>query len=162
MIPCPDLQCTIDFESVQDFRYQCQDAYCVGNVKINTAKRPCLKRQYDDTSASKCSDNEPPKFVNETVEALSKATEYLLGRTTRPKRRFGISRVEERRRSSSTTSSAADSITSTSSENLLSFSDLALDEEAVAAETPPLSTSDHSDEESYEVERIKVRLLNNK
>lgn len=153
-IPCPDPRCALDFESVQDLRYHCQDAHCVDNLKINTAKRPHLNRQCDDTSASESSDDEPTKFVNETVETLSKTAEYPPGGTTRPEKRSGITRAEERCRSSSTASSAADSITSTSSENLSSFLDQALDEEAVATETSPSSTNDYPDDESYEVERI--------
>jgi hypothetical protein len=123
-------------------------------VKINTAKRPRLNRQCDDTSASKTLNDEPTKFVYKTAETLSRAAEYPLGRTTRSKRRCGILRAGERCRSSSTASSAAGGITSTSFKNLSSFSDLALDAEAVSAETSPSSTSDHLKDESYEVERI--------
>jgi hypothetical protein len=141
--------------------YYCQDAYRVNNVKINTAKQPCINWQCDDTSASKSSHDGPTKFVNKTVETLSEAAEYTLGRTTKPKKISSITRVKERCRSSSTTSSAADGITSTSSKKLSLFSDLALDKEAVAAETSPSSAGDYPKDESCEVERIlKHKVVN--
>jgi hypothetical protein len=95
------------------------------------------------------------------VETLSEAADYKPGRKARPKRRSSITRGEERCRSSSTTSSAAQGIqeisqrcASVSSESSLSSSDMAFDEGAVTAETPPSHTSDYPEEESNEVERI--------
>jgi hypothetical protein len=85
---------------------------------------------------------------------LSKVAKCLLSKTTRLKRRSSILRLKEQCYSLSTTSLAAKGITSTSSKNLLLFSDLALDKEAGTTKTLLLSTSNYSKKELHKVKQI--------